>query len=217
MKGRRNMKDIHELLNFTVWSLGGPSVVSTPKEIDIFNIDPLLHGLLVAVVESPVVVLDMTATDLCDSGGYHIVGWMSEWLHENGGELRLVYSGPRAPFVTLPATDMALRVFSSLPGALLTNTQLCEEVGFSGFAGAVACRFEARLGRVVTECPWCNIDSSIPQIQRKREYERALRCHQVHETQWAGGNQDRNVICTFGSGAQSYRERDDHSRGKKAA
>jgi anti-sigma B factor antagonist len=108
---------------FTTRSLHGLPVVSAPGEIDIANAHQLQDALSNASTNAVVVVADMAITAFCDSSGMHVLVSISEHLHDNKGELRIVCNPPIRRNMALTGHDRQLRIYSSLPEALARKQQ----------------------------------------------------------------------------------------------
>ncbi len=191
---------------FITWSLGGgPPVISTPREIDIANRDQLLHALLVVTTDAPVVVVDMTATTLCEATGIDILAWLAQWLNDHGGELRLVCTPQVLRVLTVTRTDHLFRILDSLSDALAMNRPYPQphDQDLLAFAQRVAPRLGPGRSRM-TECPWCRLTLSAAGRQLEREYEQALRCHHAYKEMVTEFDQDDSVSL-FGSATASYR------------
>jgi anti-sigma B factor antagonist len=78
-------------MNFAAFWTDGLAVVTAPAEIDITNAGLLRAALLSALEDSPpVVVVDMTATDFCDSTGLNVLVRAQKQASAQGTALRLV-------------------------------------------------------------------------------------------------------------------------------
>ncbi len=78
-------------MNFAAFWTDGLAVVTAPAEIDITNAGLLRAALLSALEDSPpVVVVDMTATDFCDSTGLNVLVRAQKQAWAQGTALRLV-------------------------------------------------------------------------------------------------------------------------------
>jgi anti-sigma B factor antagonist len=81
--------------NFPVTRSDGLAVVTTPDEIDINNAGLLGEALLAAAAASrPVVIVDMTGTEFCDSTGLSVLARALRQTEEAGGQLTLVVRTP---------------------------------------------------------------------------------------------------------------------------
>jgi anti-sigma B factor antagonist len=99
--------------------INGVLVVTTPAEIDITTSDELYAVLLDAAGRGyATVVVDMSRTRFCDSGGLHVLLSAHERALAEGGELRLVLpgDGPIPRIVTLMCLDQLIPSFASLGG-----------------------------------------------------------------------------------------------------
>jgi len=81
--------------------INGVAVVSAPAEIDIVNAEQLRVVLREAGrLGHARVVVDMTGTRFCDSGGFSVLAGAQKWALAEGGVLRLV----------IPAGSPVLRI-----------------------------------------------------------------------------------------------------------
>ena len=79
--------------SFPVSSFAGLTVVTTPDEIDITNAGLLREALLAAAADGqPVVVVDMTSTEFCDSTGLNVLVRALRQADQAGTKLLLVVS-----------------------------------------------------------------------------------------------------------------------------
>lgn len=98
----------------------GLAVVTTPEEIDISNAGLLRDALLSATASGqPVIVVDMSGTEFCDSTGLNVLVRALAQAAEVGSELRLVMGGTGLQRV-LAVTGVAgmFRVYETLGKAL---------------------------------------------------------------------------------------------------
>ena len=95
-------------------------VITVPEEIDVTNSVRLKETLLEAIARRPaVVVVHMTATTFCDSGGMHAIVSAYRQAAAAGAELRLAMgpAGPRRIF-ELSGVDTVIDVYPDLSAAL---------------------------------------------------------------------------------------------------
>jgi anti-anti-sigma factor len=76
--------------DFRICSVHGVPVVSTSGEIDLGNIYQLCRALWEARAGTMVVVMDMTATSLCDGTSLGYLTQVKRWLENSCVELRVV-------------------------------------------------------------------------------------------------------------------------------
>jgi len=98
----------------------GQAVVATPEEIDISNAGLLREALHSATASGqPVIVVDMSGTEFCDSTGLNVLVRALGQAEEAGGELRLVMGGTGLQRV-LTVTGVAgmFRIYETLGQAL---------------------------------------------------------------------------------------------------
>lgn len=77
-----------------VWSVGGVPVVTPPREVDVTNAERFGAALAGAGRNQPVLVVDMTSTEFCDSSGIGALAVAVGRARSAGGELRLVVGSP---------------------------------------------------------------------------------------------------------------------------
>jgi len=189
---------MHEPQGFTIWSLGGLPVISTPNEIDLTNVDGLLHALLVATANATIVAVDMTATTFCDASTIDTLEWVNHWLNDNGGELRIIPAKPMPAALEITRADQPFPIFGSLPEALATKLSCPQphgQINLLHFIHPIAAWGQPER---VTPCAWCQVTAGAPWGQREREHERALRSHQACKAMVAENRQDDNIVYAFG-------------------
>jgi anti-sigma B factor antagonist len=101
--------------------ISGVPVVTAPAEIDITTTEQLRAVLLDAASRGhTTVVVDMTRTRFCDSGGLHVLLRAHQLALADGGELRLVLpaDGPIPRIVTLMCLDRLIPSFTTLAEAI---------------------------------------------------------------------------------------------------
>ena len=106
--------------SFAVSLHDGQAVVTAPEEIDISNAALLREALASATSSGqPVIVVDMSGTEYCDSTGLNVLVRALGQVQEAGGELRLVMGGPGLLRV-LTVTGVAgmFRIYETLGQAL---------------------------------------------------------------------------------------------------
>ena len=80
--------------SFPVAERRGQAVLTTPDEIDLRNADSLRAALAAAAAtDLPVVVVDMSGTEFCDSTGLNVLVRAKKEADADGRQLRLVVSG----------------------------------------------------------------------------------------------------------------------------
>jgi anti-sigma B factor antagonist len=79
--------------NFPVTRSDGLAVVTTPDEIDINNAG-LLGEALLAAAGQPVVIVDMTGTEFCDSTGLSVLVRALRQAEQTDAQLTLVVRAP---------------------------------------------------------------------------------------------------------------------------
>jgi anti-sigma B factor antagonist len=106
--------------SFPVSVYEGQAVVTTPEEIDISNAGLLREALASAAASmQPVIVVDMSGTEFCDSTGLNVLVRALGHAEQAGAELRLVMGGSGLQRV-LTVTGVAgmFRVYETLGQAL---------------------------------------------------------------------------------------------------
>ncbi len=105
--------------DFRIWSLGGLPVVTPPAEIDIGNAGLLRETLASASRDHATIVVDMTATEFCDSSAISVLVTALKQAQADGGDLRLVVGTPAVQKI-FAVTGMihVFTIFESLPKAL---------------------------------------------------------------------------------------------------
>jgi len=94
-------------------------VVTAPEEIDVTTAYRLRAALTAAVHGHATVVVDMTRTYACDTAGLHVLVRAHRRALAQGGELRLVTSGPEVRrLFAITGLDRVIRHFASLDEAL---------------------------------------------------------------------------------------------------
>ncbi len=106
--------------SFPVSQHDGLAVVTTPEEIDISNAGLLREALLAAVASGqPVIVVDMSGTEFCDSTGLNVLIRALGQAGDVGGELRLVMGGAGLRrILTVTGVGGMFRVYETLGQAL---------------------------------------------------------------------------------------------------
>ena len=105
---------------FPIEVVEGVSVVVTPQEVDITNGEALRSALLKAAANGYLtLVVDMTATQFCDSSGLHALAAAHRRAQADGREVLLVVPGAAVLRVlALTGVDRVIPNFTSLAEAL---------------------------------------------------------------------------------------------------
>ncbi|HEX3489151.1 MAG TPA: STAS domain-containing protein [Streptosporangiaceae bacterium] len=104
---------------FRVWSLGGLPIVTPPLEVDVGNAESFGAALAAASRGNVTVVVDMTATEFCDSSGLSALAAALCRAQAAGGELRLVVGSPVVRKVlAVTGMDSVCVMFDQLPEAI---------------------------------------------------------------------------------------------------
>jgi anti-sigma B factor antagonist len=105
---------------FAVQVFGGIPVVTTPEEVDISNAERLRTALLEASGHGRgTLVVDMSATQFCDSSGIHVLLRAHKRAQAEFGELLLVLRATTVLRVfAITGIDRVIPNFSSLEDAL---------------------------------------------------------------------------------------------------
>lgn len=107
-------------MNFPVSWAGDLAVVTAPEEIDMTNAASLRAALLSAAEnDPPAIVVDLTATEFCDSTGLNVLVRAHKQLEQPGTELRLAVRAAAVNRI-LAVTGFAgmFRIYDSLADAL---------------------------------------------------------------------------------------------------
>lgn len=100
--------------------VSGVMVITAPADIDVTNAGELRQALLAAASGgSPDVVVDMTGTAFCDSGGLGLLVRARKLAGAQGAEIRLVITQETVlRLFTLTGTDRMFPIFGTLDDAL---------------------------------------------------------------------------------------------------
>jgi anti-sigma B factor antagonist len=106
--------------SFPVSLHDGQAVVTTPAEIDIANASLLREALISATASGqPVIVVDMSGTEFCDSTGLNVLVRALGQAEQAGAELRLVMGGSGVQRVlTVTGVVGMFRIYETLGQAL---------------------------------------------------------------------------------------------------
>jgi anti-anti-sigma factor len=106
--------------SFPVSVRDGLAVVTTPEEIDISNAGLLREALTSATTSGqPVIVVDMSDTEFCDSTGLNVLIRALDQAGDVGSELRLVLGGTALRrILTVTGVAGMFRVYETLGQAL---------------------------------------------------------------------------------------------------
>lgn len=106
--------------SFPVSVRDGLAVVTTPEEIDISNAGLLRAALLSAASSGqPVIVVDMSGTEFCDSTGLNVLVRALGQADEDRYELRLVIGGDAVRrILTVTGVGGMFRIYETLRQAL---------------------------------------------------------------------------------------------------
>jgi anti-sigma B factor antagonist len=106
--------------SFPVTERHGQAVVSTPDEIDLRNADALGEALRAAAASNqPVIVVDMSGTEFCDSTGLNVLVRAQKQADADGRLLRLVVrSAALQRILAVSGMDRLFQIFDSLDQAV---------------------------------------------------------------------------------------------------
>jgi anti-sigma B factor antagonist len=105
--------------DFRVWSLGGLPVVTPPPEVDVGNAERFGAALAAAGRDHATLVVDMTATEFCDSSGLSALAAALGRAQAAGGELRLVVgSSAVRKVLAVTGMDSVCAMYDRLPEAI---------------------------------------------------------------------------------------------------
>ena len=107
-------------LNFPVTQLAGRAIVTTPDDIDISNAGLLREALLAAAASlPPVVIVDMTGTEFCDSTGLNVLLRALNQATEDGRQLSLVVrASALRRILAVSGVGSMFQVYDSLDAAV---------------------------------------------------------------------------------------------------
>jgi anti-sigma B factor antagonist len=106
--------------SFAVAERCGQAVVTTPDEIDMRNAGSFREALLTAAASNqPVVIVDMSGTEFCDSTGLNVLVRAKKQADADGRQLRIVVPGAALQRI-LAVTGMGrmFQIFDSLDQAV---------------------------------------------------------------------------------------------------
>jgi anti-sigma B factor antagonist len=104
---------------FEIREANGLPVVTAPEEIDVANSGQLRSALLHAAAINPVVIVDMSGTDFCDSNGLSVLVRALRRVQADGGEVRLVVrTAPVLRILSITGVGSLFGVFGSVAEAL---------------------------------------------------------------------------------------------------
>jgi anti-sigma B factor antagonist len=105
---------------FLVTDLDGQAVVTTPDEIDIGNAGLLREALQGAAASGqPVVIVDMTGTEFCDSTGLNVLVRALKQADAEGSQLRLVVGGAALTrILNVTGVGSMFQIYQSLDQAM---------------------------------------------------------------------------------------------------
>jgi anti-sigma B factor antagonist len=105
--------------DFRIWSLDGVPVVTPPLEVDLANAERFGAMLATAARDQATLIVDMTATEFCDSSGIGVLAVAVSRARAAGGELRLVVGSPAVRKVlAITGMDSICVMYDRLPEAL---------------------------------------------------------------------------------------------------
>jgi anti-sigma B factor antagonist len=105
-------------------SFGGLPVVTLPADVNISNAKRLRDALMTASGDHATVIVDMSATEFCDSTGISVLVMAMKRARANGGELRLVMGGPAVRRIfKVTGVDGVFRIFDTLREAAVAEPQ----------------------------------------------------------------------------------------------
>jgi anti-anti-sigma factor len=97
----------------------GVLVVTLPAELTFGNARDLRDALDTAFADHAMVIVDMTATEFCDSSGVAELVFASKRAGKRGDTLRLAMARARVPrFFKLTGADRVLEIYDSVSAAL---------------------------------------------------------------------------------------------------
>ena len=101
--------------------IGRAAVVSAPAEIDAHNAGDVLACLLAVISEGPAtLIVDMTATEFCDSAGVSSLVQAFHRADADCVEMRLAVTGPAVRrILEITAIDQLIGVYPGVPASLI--------------------------------------------------------------------------------------------------
>lgn len=113
------MSEIASEHGVTVSSLPGVAVVTPPADINGLNAGGLLDALRSAASDRVTVVVDMSATEFCDSTGVAALVAAYKRARAESGDLRVVMGADAVRRIfKLTSVDRLLKIYDSLPAAV---------------------------------------------------------------------------------------------------
>lgn len=104
--------------DYKVQWVGRHALVTMPAEIDVVNSGEIRQALLAAAsVGAEVLVIDMSGTTFCDSGGVQAIIATYKWVKETRTQLRLVATAVLR-ILTLVGVDQLTPIYPTLEAAL---------------------------------------------------------------------------------------------------
>src|SRR5580700_12266001 len=105
---------------FEIWKTRGLPVVCAPDEVDVSNAGQLRSALLTAAAGHPTIVIDLSATQFCDSSGLSVLAGALRRAMAEGGEVRLVACTPGVlRILSITGVGSLFRIYASLEEALV--------------------------------------------------------------------------------------------------
>lgn len=95
--------------------------IIAPNEVDIANSRELRDALAEASVDADVIVVDMTATTVCDASAIDTLAWFHQRVHDSGGELRVACSAWVRRVMAVTGQDEVLQLYPSMRTALMVD------------------------------------------------------------------------------------------------
>jgi anti-sigma B factor antagonist len=104
---------------FAVAEHCGQAVVTAPDEIDLRNAGSLREALVTAAASKPpVIIVDMSSTEFCDSTGLNVLVRAKKQADADGRHLRLVVRGAALRrILAVTGMDALFQIFDSLDQA----------------------------------------------------------------------------------------------------
>jgi anti-anti-sigma regulatory factor len=107
------------------------AILTAPTEVDIKNAGQLLCSLMSAAGSASIVVLDMTATTVCDTWGFLAMTLAGDQARAEGGNLRIACSDRLRRLSSINRDDEHFSVFSTMTEAEVANPVLHPEPGLA--------------------------------------------------------------------------------------
>jgi anti-sigma B factor antagonist len=104
--------------SFVTSAMGGLPVVTPPLAVDVTNAEQFQQALASANDDQPIMVVDMTTNEFCDSSALGVLVAALKRARASGGEIRLVMGDSSAHRIfKLTGVDRIFRIFGTVAEA----------------------------------------------------------------------------------------------------